>query len=535
MSGSPDDLAALLPPVKPWDQRRKSLLPLAGGYERYLDTLAWIVTQCRNGSLDESALVQHYEMQFALARKAAKEQIWSLRRCGLLDSNGGRIGPTALATQWLDTSQPSLVIATMHANVKFVGELLGLIRGPRPASFLLQAAVSGYGLSGWRGQGPINYRLGWLRSAGFAEQLPDRTFQATDAGLAFLQIVELYVPSAEDPESVRKASPSARENSAAGPIAVDDSLSAKSRVSELPADGPQTSPDGPARSAPAEELTGRLKTLASDGKRHIEFEEAVRDAFEFLGFKAEHLGGPGQTDVLLTATRAEGVAEGNLSLDWRYRVTVDSKAATGGRLTSNQVNWPALEKHRKQHDAQFSLLVGPGPAGQLLQFAADQNVGVLDASALSALCEAHASAPLATSAYFALFADSDGNARGGLIDTSVVESARAELVLRQQLMVQAFEAVESIASSFKPPDAGLVHFNLSQVNSGQQISEALIAEALELLATPWLSAIAPVNDESASARYVPAAPGHEVAQRLRWLADAFDEAADDANESSEAR
>ena len=493
----PSDLPLELPPVKPWDQRANGILPLAGGYERYFDTLAWILQQCSDGQLDQGELQQRYMAAYSLDPYVALVQIQGLQKYGLLAKESNHLAATSPSILWLETRRADFIIGTMHANLKLVGELIQEVQLPRTRKSLLKTAVSSYGF-GWQKDSQIAYRLGWLRSAGFAEQRPGNSYQATPAGLEFLEHIDVHQPDTTPPP-----------------------------------DPPLPPPPEPLLVVGPHELARRLKTLSSDGKRHVEFELAVRDAFEFLGFEAEHLSGPGQTDVLLTATHAQGVDGTSPSLNWRYRVTVDSKAATGGRLTSNQVNWPALEKHRKQHDAQFSLLVGPGPAGQLLQFAADQAVGVLDASALSALVEAHASVPLATSAYFALFAGSDGNPRGGLIDTGVVESARETQVLRQHLVAQVFRAVASIAPSFKPPDAGLVHFNLSQVNSEQRISEALIAEALELLANQWLSAIAPVGDEGASARYVPAAPGHVVAQRLRWLADAFDEAAGDESETPE--
>ncbi len=503
--------------------------PLAGGAEHYLDTLGWILRQCSAGNRSITSVAHLYRQQYGLNERVATQQVEMLRKFGLVDVGVKRCTPSNEAVRWMESGRSEIVIGTIHANIRFIGELLQELRHPQSREQLRLVANDAFGFR-WQGVNPIGFRLNWLRSGGLAERFAGGNYRVTEAGLAFLELVVLQrpttvsVPLPDEPPPESVAETAQEDAGEAGEFDADDGRGPKPSV-------PGTKLLRSARDL-ASEIGERLVSLSCDGSKHQDFEVAVRDAFEFLGFEAEHLSGPGQTDVLLTATHADGLDGKNPSPNWRYRVTVDSKAATGGRLISNQVNWPALEKHRKQHDAQFSLLVGPGPAGQLLQFAADQAVGVLDASALSALCEAHASAPLATSAYFALFADSDGNARGGLIDTSVVESARAEMVLRRQLMVQAFEAVESIAPSFKPPDAGLVHYNLSRENSGQQISEALIAEALELLATPWLSAIAPVSDGNGSARYVPAAPGHEVAQRLRWLADAFDEAADDESESS---
>ena len=113
--------------------------------------------------------------------------------------------------------------------------------------------------------------------------------------------------------------------------------------------------------------------------------------------------------------------------------------------------------------------------------------------------------------------------------------ASVVLVLRdrcRRALGAPISGLSGAASSFKPPDAGLVHFNLSQENAELRVGETQIVEALELLGGPWLSTLASVDDEGITARYVPAAAGRVVAQRLRWLAEAFDEATDDEIGSS---
>ena len=79
---------------------------------------------------------------------------------------------------------------------------------------------------------------------------------------------------------------------------------------------------------------------------HTRLEAAVRDAFEFLGFRAERLGGSGKTDVLLNAIRGK---------DHSYRVTVDAKSvgessSSKGRLRDQQVDWVTLQEHRRITD-----------------------------------------------------------------------------------------------------------------------------------------------------------------------------------------
>lgn len=446
-----DALAAALPPVKPWEQRAKSVDSLAGGVTEYLETLRWIATQCVTQPVPRAEFVDRYRRQYDISESNARFGLQGLRRGGILALEYGRYAPTRTTRLWLESGAAELVAGMLHANVQFIGEMIAALGRPLSTGALLELANESYSLA-WTSRGQIDVRTAWLRSAGLVKKLTGNEYEATQAGTAFLELIDLHPPTTDSTSDEPRQ-----------PTSDDGPLPPKPPTIDARPPSSSASP-----SATADEIAQRLANLSCDGAKHKEFEAAVRDAFDFLGFDADHLSGAGQTDVLLTAVRAEGLDGQGSSREWRYRVTVDSKAASGGKLTSNQVNWPALEKHRKQHGAHFSLLVGPSPSGQLLQFAVDQAVGVLGASELATLCESHASVPLAPSVYFALFADRDGNPRGGLIDTSVVDSAREAQVQRQQLLAQVLRAVETISFSFKPPDAGLVHFNLSQSNSGRE-------------------------------------------------------------------
>ncbi len=81
------------------------------------------------------------------------------------------------------------------------------------------------------------------------------------------------------------------------------------------------------------------------------------DVFEFLGFRAEWLGGSGKTDVLVDAM---------LGRDDSYRVIVDCKSTGSGAVADQQIDWVTLEEHRRKHDAQHIAIVGPNPSGTRL-------------------------------------------------------------------------------------------------------------------------------------------------------------------------
>ena len=78
------------------------------------------------------------------------------------------------------------------------------------------------------------------------------------------------------------------------------------------------------------------------------FERAACDAFALLGFKAQHIGGNGQPDGVLTAPLG---SEG-------YRAVLECKTATPGSIVNNPRPEEAA-KFREGARAQYSILLGP--------------------------------------------------------------------------------------------------------------------------------------------------------------------------------
>ena len=520
-----DDLAAELPQVKPWEQRANGVLPLAGGYERYFDTLAWILQQCRDDRLDQDELQQRYMAAYSLDAYVALVQIQVLQKYGLLEKTPDRIALTSPSARWLETRRADFVVGTMHANLRLVGELIHEVRLPRTRKSLLKTANDRYGF-GWQKDSQIAYRLGWLRSAGFAQQKPGNTYQATDAGLSFLDRIKLYRPNELTTVSVDDlgVQPPVREG---GSVHEGNGTEG----GELPTD--ESHPIRPEPKSPrslATDIAQRLIQCANDGARHKEFEEAVRDAFAFLGFEAQLLSGAGQTDVLVSGVRQPADGDDRTANRWRYKAVVDAKAVSKGKLTSGQVTWPAIEKHRKLHQAEYALLVGPEPSGQLLDFATSARIGVLAAELLAELVARHALVPLPLPEYQALFADENDQPRGGTVDLVPIEAARAEHEHRRGLLVGACRAVSNVAESGSATaTAQVVQFALSQNGIASRLGD--VDAALELLANPWLDAIG-FRGERPNRDYLPTAAPRVVAARLRWLADAFDEASDASAEPS---
>lgn len=135
---------------------------------------------------------------------------------------------------------------------------------------------------------------------------------------------------------------------------------------------------------PVERLCAELEGAQFDSANSVRFEQALARAFAHLGFDAQHLGGSGDTDILVSA---------HLGRD-RYSAVVDAKSARHGKISDSAINWLALDSHRKQREATHAAVVGSGFAGgNLTRWADEYQVALLPTAALIEAVRLHRDAP----------------------------------------------------------------------------------------------------------------------------------------------
>lgn len=123
------------------------------------------------------------------------------------------------------------------------------------------------------------------------------------------------------------------------------------RINEPPDEWPPLAEEEPASDPTIEALIERLRATASGGKP-AEFEQAVCDAFDALGFAATHDGGQKAPD---------GFADAPLGV-LSYRVMIECKSADEG------VNDPGVfeaAKFKEGYGAQYCALVGRAFSGEI--------------------------------------------------------------------------------------------------------------------------------------------------------------------------
>ncbi|MGD0717028.1 MAG: restriction endonuclease [Halobacteriota archaeon] len=229
------------------------------------------------------------------------------------------------------------------------------------------------------------------------------------------------------------------------------------------------------------EIVSRLRETQNKSEAPAEFEQAIADAFRFLGMEAQVIGGPGDTDVLLTA---------NVGKE-SYKVSVDGKTSKTGKISGNQIDWFSLRDHRKKNQAQFVLVVGADFAGGSLTDRAKEHGGVslLETDDLIRLMEAQAKFPLTLIELKDLFLV-HGEVASQVEDLVSQSSARRNMLKQFRAVVEAMHDVQ---------DGKVGYFTLQSVAAKEKIEDSDIElEAIEsiisLLQLPFINGITSQSD-----------------------------------------
>ena len=436
-----------LPPGFAWSQRAKGVLQMPGGYSGYLASVRKVCALVADERPTPVELASRLEKVLEVKATGARLRESFLRKIGLISVRGGTCSLGPWTEKWLASGDDRIIIALLHGRCQFIGELLDAARSPRTTDELLAVANDRYGM-GWDTQTQIVNRRGWLQSAGMLTDLGDGKVKLSEQGQHLLSEISPYDP-ASGPEVIKVVETPATDDSA--------------QLPPLPT------------SLTVDKIVSAIKNSANDSSHPDRFELAARDAFAFLGFQAERLGGSGQTDVLLDAALGQSDS---------YRVVVDCKTSASGSVSDHQVDWVTLSEHKIKHDANHILLVAPNPSGNRLVTRASQyGVTVMSADQLAGLCRQHGKTPLGLDDYRSLFTN------GGSLEMQAV-GERAEEVKRIVTLAAAVcEAIRERSAVFGRLSARDLFLILSDKSVAEGTTEDELQALLDTLASPLLAVL----------------------------------------------
>ncbi|MBO4139306.1 ATP-binding protein [Micromonospora tulbaghiae] len=185
-----------------------------------------------------------------------------------------------------------------------------------------------------------------------------------------------------------------------------------------------------------------LLNLASHNKKSRAFEVILGDALESLGYVVERMGGSGNPEGLAKAPVTPGKKEVS------YSFTYDAKSSIHQKVKAKDASLSGLVRHRKEHDATYTLVVGPAFADGALQIECEQQkvtpITATDLGALVILSATHG--PIDLQRLRGLFDLYDE----GRVHDFVEELSKELSSNRAFTYVQLFAALESIG--FSGPD-----------------------------------------------------------------------------------
>ncbi|MFC4017526.1 hypothetical protein ACFOW4_06160 [Micromonospora sp. GCM10011542] len=297
--------------------------------------------------------------RLGMKKSSFSSTLHSFRHLGAIDLVAfQRYGVSAEFSGLLELGNEIDLVRYLHTRYAFVAEMLGHADAATPVGELVRIAKEQYGQP--LSDAEVRTRLGFLSDAGLVERIDWMRYRTTELGRLLAAELPLLEPLGE-------------------------------RADGAPDEEAVNADDPPAT---AETLAGQLRACAYRSDASEEFEAAVATAFRFLGFRAEHLGGSGRTDVLLTAELA--AAE-------RYQAIVEVKSSAAGMVAENSIKFDALKDHQRKHLADYGLVVGPGFGGRIRDWAVNNGFTLLTVDDLAALLSRHQISPLTLTELRVLF------------------------------------------------------------------------------------------------------------------------------------
>ncbi|MGB2569280.1 restriction endonuclease [Micromonospora citrea] len=321
------------------------------GSQSPLDAVRILVDIVGAGSSTEE-LFERFSTQLGMKKSSISQTLQTLKNMRAIEMVAfNQYGTREDFAELVEFGQEIDLVRFLHTRYKFVGELLTHLEEATAVSELVRTANSLYRCTQIDNY-EVRTRLGFMVEAGLVERIDWTRYRITALGRLLAKDLPLESPTwRDDPES-------------------------ESTTEEV---------EAPPATASVDSLTASLRNYSNRGDASTEFEATVADAFRFLGFQAEHLGGSGRTDVVITA---------ELPAADRYRSIVETKSSASGIITDNLIKFDALKDHQKKHRTDYGMVVGPDFSTRVREWATNNNFTLLTVEDLIGLLSRHERYPL---------------------------------------------------------------------------------------------------------------------------------------------
>lgn len=288
-----------------------------------------IILQYASERIARNDLFHFISEEFKLKASSVDSMLPFLKASGLLEEVGRNVYiATPAAKAWLETGNDLDFIRILHANMRFVGEMIraaneNIVRNE------IYAQAKQHGLNTEKAR----WIAGFLLEAGLLEEPQYLHLKATPVGRQFVNGLPLVNAEDLNDATLKPDGSDIKENAAAS---VQEEI---------------------------EQLAVRLRNAACDpyaeGKTSgVAFEEAIAEVFNFMGFKAKRIGGSGDTDVVVCWKDNDGK---------NITAIIDGKSKSGGFVSHGDISDVAIDAHKDKNNADYVAIVGPGFSGDTIR------------------------------------------------------------------------------------------------------------------------------------------------------------------------
>lgn len=432
-----------------------------------------LIIQFASERVKRGDFFQFIESQFNLKESSVDSMLPFLKASGLLEEVGRNIyRATAAGQAWLRSGDDLDFIRILHANIKFVGEMVvyakdDIIRND------LYAIAKNYGINTEKAR----WIAGFLIEAGLLEEPQYLHLKATKTGM----LLASGLPLQGEPD----------EKAETESICLDENQADSAASDE-------------------EQLFERLHRASCDpmaeGKASgVAFEEEIAEVFRYMGFDAKRIGGAGNTDVVVRWNDNEGKS---------ITAIVDGKSKTSGMVSHTDISDVAIDTHKENHNADYVAIIGPGFSGDTIRnHAKKKNFVLITVTELVEIARSAHSLGLSLQEIASLFIAPNGLSQ---ID-ELISNKQRELGIISEVVAKLCQEQE-LLGSLSPRDLFLL---LRTTIVSPSMDELLIV--FKTLSQPEIGLLIPVNSASSeeNTTYM-LYNGEKTVNRLHALANAIE-------------
>lgn len=339
---APDEIAALLDRLSmtPGTQDARNTyniwVPSPKSDPNKIENMRTIITAASD-PIEKEDLLTFIAKRYGLRRSSVESMMPFMRAAGLLrEVRRGVFVATPAAKAWLRSGSDIDFIRILHANMQFVGELIRAAKTNIPRNDLYQEGVR-YGLN----KDKVRWLTSFILESGLLVETSWSSIQATPTGLRFIETLPLAEPR----------TPTSGAETATGPAPAQQAPEEQAEIAQV-----------------AESLIRTSTDPSADGMTSgAAFEISIERAFQHMGFQAQRISGPGDTDVLVQWYDGDG----------SLRTAIVDGKSTSGNVTHTSVSEVAISSHKDKHAAEFVAIVGPSFSGDTIRNAAQKQDWVL--------------------------------------------------------------------------------------------------------------------------------------------------------------